>query len=51
MKLDVVDNPRIISFMSTFEGYDDDLVVVEDWDSYGELKGFEEKWWEAGGVH
>ncbi|QSZ28604.1 hypothetical protein DSL72_003103 [Monilinia vaccinii-corymbosi] len=51
VKLDVTDNPRLISTMSTFEGYDEGLVVVEDWDSYEELKGFEEKWFGFGGVH
>ncbi|KAK6596937.1 glycosyltransferase family 71 protein [Botrytis cinerea] len=44
VKLDVAVNPRLVTSMSTFEGYDEDLVAVEDWDSYEELKGFEEKW-------
>ncbi|TGO88269.1 hypothetical protein BPOR_0173g00100 [Botrytis porri] len=51
VKLDVAVNPRLVTSMSTFDGYDDDLVVVEDWDSYEELKGFEEKWFGFGGVH
>ncbi|KAF7937060.1 hypothetical protein BELL_0092g00110 [Botrytis elliptica] len=51
VKLDVAVNPRLVTSMSTFDGYDEDLVVVEDWDSYDELKGFEEKWFGFGGVH
>ncbi|KAG4026531.1 hypothetical protein MFRU_039g00090 [Monilinia fructicola] len=51
VKLDVAVNPRLITTMSTFKGYDGDLVAVEDWDSYEELKGFEEKWFGFGGVH
>lgn len=51
VKLDVAVNPRLVTSMSTFEGYDEDLVAVEDWDSYEELKGFEEKWFGFGGVH
>ncbi|KAF7934114.1 uncharacterized protein EAE97_008474 [Botrytis byssoidea] len=51
IKLDVAVNPRLVTSMSTFDGYAEDLVVVEDWDSYDELKGFEEKWFGFGGVH
>lgn len=51
VKLDVAVNPRLVTSMSTFEGYDENLVAVDDWDSYEELKGFEEKWYGFGGVH
>jgi len=51
VKLRVVYEPMMSSVMNTFEGYDDKLVVVEDWNSYEELKGFEEKWFGFGGVH
>ena len=51
VKLRVVYEPMMSSVMSTYEGYDEKLVVVEDWDSYEELKGFEEKWFGFGGVH
>jgi alpha 1,2-mannosyltransferase len=37
--------------MSTFEGYNESLVVVEGWDTYAELKGFEDKWFAFGGEH
>ena len=37
--------------MSAFEGYGDEVVAVEDWDFYEELKGFEEKWFQFGGQH
>jgi len=51
VKLRVTYEPMMASTMSTFEGYDEALVVVEDWDSYAELKGFEEKWFRFGGTH
>jgi alpha 1,2-mannosyltransferase len=51
VKLRVTYKPMMSTVMSTFEGYDEGLVVVEDWDSYEELKGFEDKWFEFGGVH
>ncbi|KAG0650813.1 hypothetical protein D0Z07_2671 [Hyphodiscus hymeniophilus] len=51
VKLRVEQAPRIETFMETFEGYNESLVVVEDWDAYEELEGFEEKWFEFGGVH
>ncbi|ESZ93588.1 glycosyltransferase family 71 protein [Sclerotinia borealis F-4128] len=51
VKLDVAVNPRLITSLSTFEGYDEGLIAVEDWDSYEELKGFEDKWFGFGGVH
>jgi alpha 1,2-mannosyltransferase len=51
VKLRVTYTPMMASTMSTFEGYDEALVVVEDWDAYAELKGFEEKWFEFGGEH
>ena len=45
--------PKMVSTMEPIEGYDneDRLVVVEDWDTYEELRGFEEKWFGFGGVH
>lgn len=51
VKLRVTYNPMMSTIMSSFEGYDEGLVVVEDWDTYEELKGFEEKWFGFGGVH
>ncbi|KAI9643170.1 hypothetical protein NHQ30_007786 [Ciborinia camelliae] len=51
VKVDVASNPKLVSAMSTFEGYDQSLVIIEEWDSYEELKGFEEKWYGFGGVH
>jgi alpha 1,2-mannosyltransferase len=51
VKLRVTYTPMMSTVMSTFEGYDEGSVVVEDWDSYEELKGFEEKWYGFGGVH
>jgi hypothetical protein len=51
VKLRVTYEPMMSTVMSTFEGYDEGLVVVEDWDTYEELKGFEEKWFGFGGVH
>ena len=51
IKLRVEQAPKIETFMETFEGYDEALVVVEEWDMYDELQGFEEKWFELGGVH
>ncbi|KAL3428510.1 glycosyltransferase family 71 protein [Phlyctema vagabunda] len=49
--LQVASTPRMVSSMSSFEGYDQSLVAVEDWDTYEELKGFEEKWFGFGAVH
>ncbi|KAE9366085.1 glycosyltransferase family 71 protein [Stipitochalara longipes BDJ] len=51
VKLRVVYQPMMSTVMSTFEGYNEASVVVEDWNSYEELKGFEEKWFGFGGVH
>ncbi len=51
VKLRVTYTPMMSSIMSAFEGYGDEVVSVEDWDSYEELKGFEEKWFEFGGKH
>jgi alpha 1,2-mannosyltransferase len=51
VKVRVTYTPIMSTIMSTFEGYDEGSVVVEDWDSYEELKGFEEKWYGFGGVH
>lgn len=43
-------NPRLVTEMNTFKGYDAEKVVVEDWDSYEELRGFEERWRKFGGA-
>lgn len=51
VKLHVDQEPRLVTTMVTFAGYDEALVVVEDWDAYEELRGFEEKWFEFGGEH
>jgi alpha 1,2-mannosyltransferase len=51
VKLHVFADQKLVTEMSVFEGYDQGLVTVEDWDSYEELKGFEEKWFGFGGVH
>ncbi|PQE22570.1 glycosyltransferase family 71 protein [Rutstroemia sp. NJR-2017a BVV2] len=51
VKLHVFADPKLVTEMSVFEGFDQGLVTVDDWDSYEELKGFEEKWFAFGGVH
>lgn len=51
VKLRVNQEKRLETVMGVFEGYDDTLVTVEDWDNYKELKGFEEKWFRLGGAH
>ena len=51
VKLRVTYEPMMASVMSTFEGYNESLVVVEGWDTYAELKGFEDKWFAFGGEH
>lgn len=51
VKLHVDSTPNMKTTMGAFEGYDDALVVVEEWNAYNELKGFEEKWFGFGGVH
>lgn len=51
VKLHVDSTPRMVTTMEAFEGYNKTLVVVERWDMYEELKGFEERWFEFGGAH
>jgi alpha 1,2-mannosyltransferase len=51
VKLRVTYTPMMSTTLSTFEGYDEALVIVEDWDAYEELKGFEDKWFGFGGEH
>jgi alpha 1,2-mannosyltransferase len=51
VKLRVTHEPMMSTVMSAFEGYGDEVVAVEDWDSYDELKGYEEKWFQFGGQH
>lgn len=51
VKLRVDQAPKLITTMETFDGYDEGLVVMEEWDTYEELKGFEEKWFRFGGKH
>jgi alpha 1,2-mannosyltransferase len=51
VKLVVSSTPRMITTMSAFEGYDESVVAVDEWDMYEELKGFEEKWFAFGGQH
>jgi alpha 1,2-mannosyltransferase len=51
VKLRVDQEPKLVTAMEVFEGYDEALVVVEEWDAYEELRGFEEKWFGFGGVH
>jgi hypothetical protein len=51
VKLRVTYEPMMASTMSTFEGYNESLVAVERWDTYAELKGFEDKWFAFGGEH
>jgi len=51
VKVRVDQAPKIVTTMETFEGYDEALVILEEWDAYEELRGFEEKWFEFGGVH
>jgi hypothetical protein len=38
-----------VESLEAFEGYDQSLVIVEEWDEYEELKGFEEKRFRLGG--
>jgi alpha 1,2-mannosyltransferase len=51
VKLRVTYEPMMATVMSTFEGYNESLVAVEGWDTYAELKGFEDKWFAFGGEH
>ncbi|KAK2629036.1 hypothetical protein QTJ16_002139 [Diplocarpon rosae] len=51
VKIRVDQQPRMQTIMEPFEGYDKALVVVEDWDAYEELRGFEDRWFGLGGVH
>ncbi|KAI9055048.1 hypothetical protein LZ554_000014 [Drepanopeziza brunnea f. sp. 'monogermtubi'] len=51
VELRVQHESKLQTVMGTFEGYDDALVTVEDWDRYEELRGFEAKWERFGGVH
>ncbi len=51
VKVVVDSDPRLVTSMSAFEGYEKESVVVEEWDTYEELRGFEEKWFGFGGVH
>ena len=53
VRLTVDSAPKMVSTMEPIEGYDIEnrSVVVEDWDTYEELRGFEEKWFGFGGVH
>jgi alpha 1,2-mannosyltransferase len=51
VRLRVDQAPQMVSTMEVMEGYNKTLVVVEEWDAYEELKGFEEKWFGFGGVH
>jgi alpha 1,2-mannosyltransferase len=39
----VVNDPEMITKLTTFDGLDDEMVVREDWDEYEDLRGFEEK--------
>ncbi|CZR65215.1 probable MNN2-type II membrane protein [Phialocephala subalpina] len=51
VSLHVDPTPRMVTIMKAMEGYDAGVVVVEEWDKYEELRGFEEKWFGFGGVH
>jgi alpha 1,2-mannosyltransferase len=51
VKLRVDQAPNIVTTMEAFEGYDEALVIVEEWNAYEELRGFEEKWFGFGGEH
>jgi hypothetical protein len=51
VKLDVNFEPKMSTIMTPFDGISDSAVIIEDWDSYEELKGFEEKWFGFGGVN
>lgn len=51
-ELRVVYDPGMVTKMTPFEGFvEENAVVREDWDSYEELRGFEEKWFRFGGAH
>lgn len=47
----VVYDPGMVTKLTAFEGWGDEVVRREEWDSYEELRGFEEKWFRFGGVH
>ncbi|TAQ89282.1 hypothetical protein B7494_g2423 [Chlorociboria aeruginascens] len=51
VKLHVDSTPRMVMTMSTFTESNENLVSVENWDMYEELKGFEERWFAFGGAH
>ncbi len=51
VRVRVDQEPKLVSTMEVFEGFNEGLVVVEDWDAYEELRGFEEKWFRLGGQH
>lgn len=51
VRLHVDPTPRMVSVMEAMEGFDKGVVVVEEWEKYEELRGFEERWFKFGGVH
>jgi alpha 1,2-mannosyltransferase len=51
VKLVVAPWPNMATEMSAIDGYDNTTVVVESWNTYEYLNGFEEKWFGLGGEH
>ncbi|RDW71031.1 hypothetical protein BP6252_07594 [Coleophoma cylindrospora] len=51
VKLHVSSTPRMSTTMTAFEGYEESVFVIEDWNMYEELRDFEQKWFGFGGVH
>lgn len=51
VKSEVLFGNRMEVTLTPYSGYDAGVVTDEDWNSYEELKGFEDKWFGFGGRH